>query len=473
MNKDYLNAEIELTNSEKEWFEAPRVRAEFQAKLRNEIVSQLMLNKSMGRHNRIGKLKSLFTRSMGTGSMRLGLSRTLVPVLVGIMLIFGVGYVVASYLGYIPGFGMVDPAATIKVLSSAKEQVKEGIQLRLVSVMADPNNTSVVYSLKGIPPSIYMHSLAMDPFARGCVDSIWLELPDGTRLNLMEEGSLGYNSDNVYQKTAFFGPLPDDVNKGTFHMNCLEDTQPGWGPENWAIPFSLVAGNDIATFPVLKAQSNPANAVNNSFTITNLIPVKDGFIILGSYEPPYDEIQIRGDALYEITFLDVNGNHLQFRTSTDFLLPKSTEKQSFAYFVEASSESFPLTLQANKIFYYCDGKAPFRLDLSLLPPANQSVTVDESVKMRGCPLQLTNVSNDGKNIFLKVVSAENRIDQLNVKLNNQHLLLKVLERVSDYAGIIILDIPASGSQKYIDLDISVGLIPINLPSVKIELDNFK
>lgn len=472
MNKDYLNAEIDLTNSEKEWFDAPRARAEFEAQLRNEIGRQLMLNKSIGNHNRIGKLKSLFTRSEGTDSIRLGLARTLVPVLVGIMLTFGVGYVVASYLGYIPGFGMVDPATAFKVLSSTKEQVKEGIQLRLVSVIADPNNTSVVYSLKGIPPSIYMHSPVMDPFARGCMNSIWLELPDGTRLDLMEEGSLGYNSDNAYQKTAFFGPLPNDVNKGTFHMDCLEGTQPGWGPENWAIQFSMVASNDIATFPVLKAQSDPANAVNNSFTITNLIPVKDGFIILGSYEPPYDEIQIRGNALYEIIFLDVNGNHLIYRTSTDFPLPKSTEKQSFAYFVEATSESFPLTLQAKKIFYYCDGKAPFRLDLSKLPSANQSVMVDESIKMRGCPLQLTNISNDGKNIFLKVVSAGNRIDQLSVMVNEKQLM--VLERVSDHAGIIILDFPASGSQKYIDLDISsVGLIPIDLPSVEIDLDNFK
>jgi len=346
--------------------------------------------------------------------------------------------------------------------------------LRLVSVVADPSNTSIVYSIKGIPPDLFAHSVVMDPFARKCDDNVWLELPDGNRLDLLESGSLGYNSDNAYQKTAFFGPLPDEDDKATFHMDCIEGTYPNWGPENWSIPFSLVAGNDIATFPVLKAQSNPANAVNNSFTITNLIPVKDGFIILGSYEPPYDEIHIRGDALYEITFLDVNGNHLQYRTSTDFPLPKSTEKQSFAYFVEASSESFPITLQANKIFYYCDGKTPFRLDLSILPPANQSVVVDESVKMRGCPLQLTNISNDGKNIFLKVVSAGNRIDQLNVELNNQQLQLKVLERVSDYAGIIILDIPASGSQKYIDLDISsVGLIPIDLPSVEIDLDNFK
>ncbi|HLA88788.1 MAG TPA: hypothetical protein VJL10_12250 [Anaerolineales bacterium] len=471
MNKDYLNAEIELTDSEKEWFEAPRARAEFQAKLSNEIRSQFMLNKSIGSHKRIGKMKSLINQGLGTGSMRFGLARTLVPVLAALLLITGVTYAVASYLGYIPGFGMVDPAAAIKVLSSAKEQVKEGIQLRLVSVMADPNNTSVVYSLKGIPPSIYMHSLAMDPFARGCMNSIWLELPDGTRLDLMEEGSLGYNSDNVYQKTAFFGPLPNDVNKGTFHMNCLEDTQPGWGPENWAIPFSLVAGNDIATFPVLKAQSNPANAVNNSFTITNLIPVKDGFIILGSYEPPYDEIQIRSTALYDIRFLDVNGNHLLYRNSTDFPLPKSIEKESFAYFVEANVESFPLTLRASKIYYHCDGKSPFRLDLSKLPSANQSVTVNESIEMRGCPLQVATISNDGQNILLKVVSSDNYIDQIDVHLHNQPI--QVPQMISNNAGIIILKIPSSSSQKFIDLDISVGLIPIDLPSVKIELDNFK
>lgn len=98
--------------------------------------------------------------------------------------------------------------------------------------------------------------------------------------------------------------------------------------------------------------------------------------------------------------------------------------------------------------------------------------VDESIKMRGCPLQLTNISNDGKNIFLKVVSAGNRIDQLSVMVNEKQLM--VLEKVSDHAGIIILDFPASGSQKYIDLDISsVGLIPIDLPSVEIDLDNFK
>lgn len=404
--------------------------------------------------------------------MRLGLGRTLVPVLVGIMLVFGVGYAVASYLGYIPGFGMVDPAATIKVLSSPKEQVKEGIQLRLVSVMADPNNTSVVYSLKGIPPSIYMHSLAMDPFARGCVDSIWLELPDGTRLDLMEEGSLGYNSDNVYQKTAFFGPLPNDINKGTFHMNCLEGTQPGWGPENWAIPFSLVAGNDITTFPVLQAQSNPQDSVNNGFTITNLVPVKDGFIVLGYYTRPNDDIHIQSITLYEIIFLDVNGKYLPYKISGDFPLAKSTGKISFGYLVEAVTDSFPLTMRADRISYSCSGDAHLRIDLTTLPSANQSKVVDRPIGMRGCSLLLTTISNDGNNILLKFESEGHDIQYLSVYKLEQDT--QVLTTESGNVGIVILDIPPTDSDRFIDLEIrGVGLEPIESPSVKIDLGDFK
>lgn len=472
MNKDYLNAEIELTDSEKEWFEAPRARAEFQAKLKKEIGSQLMLNKSIGNHNRIGKLKSLFTRSMGTGSTRLGLARTLVPVLVGIMLIFGVGYVVASYLGYIPGFGMVDPSTTFKILSTSEQQIQEGIQLKLVSVVADPNNTSVVYSIKGVPSDLFARNVVMDPSAHKCGDNVWLELPDGLRLDLLESGSLGYNSDNAYQKTAFFSPLPDEVNKATFHMDCLEGTYANWAPENWAIPFSVVTSNDIATFPVLKAKSNPADEIKNGFTVTNLIPVKDGFIVIGSYTPPNDEILTQLIQLNEITFLDVSGKHLSYKTSGDFSLSESSSKVPFAYIVEAGSDSFPLTLQADKISYYCHGQTPLRLDLSILPTANQSIVVDNSIDMRGCPLLLTTISNDGQNILLKVVSAENYIDQLNVNLHNP--TTQVPTRISDSAGIIVLDIPQADTEKFIDLEISaVGLVPIDLPSVKIELSNFE
>ena len=67
--------------------------------------------------------------------------------------------------------------------------------------------------------------------------------------------------------------------------------------------------------------------------------------------PPNDEIRTQSISLYDITFLDVKGNHLIYRTSTDFPLPANElGKLSIAYFVEADRDSFPLTLKGQQDF---------------------------------------------------------------------------------------------------------------------------
>lgn len=471
MNKENGMMDFELTDSEREWFHAPYARDEFRLKLKNELWEYIMQNNAGRSRKKSFNLPFTLKRSTKIGQFQSNTVSGIIAILAIFLLITGVAYAVSNYFGYVPGFGMINQDTTVKVLASSAQQTQDGIQLNLVSVVTDVNTTSVVYSLKGLPSDLFEDPASLTPEKTRCRNEVWLELPDGQKFDLLGSGSLGYGVDNVYQKVAFFSPLPDKVDHATFKMACIEGTYPGKAPENWAIPFSMAESTDLNAYPVLIKQQNMNNESKNSLYITNVIPVEDRVIILGRYIPVFDDIYEL--TLSDVSFMDGNGKHLAYKTPGDLQYFTSDEIGRFAYIVEATASTFPITMQVGKISFLCWGDATFDIDISTLQPGSTIDLEDQFYKVGSCSLQLASLSSDGSKIRMKMASDGYGITYLSVH-DKDDRTGPIAVRISGNSAVIDLDVSQIGQNNKTDLELSgVGLVITEPIRVEIKLEDYK
>jgi len=102
---------------------------------------------------------------------------------------------------YLPGFGLVEQTATIRVLAAPLSANRDGVTLTIESAVLGPDRTVIVYTVDGISREAF-------PTREDIADSAGLSklrLPDGTLLGPSEGSSSGWGSG--YQRC--FGPGPD------------------------------------------------------------------------------------------------------------------------------------------------------------------------------------------------------------------------------------------------------------------------
>ncbi len=461
----------ELTDAEREWFHTPGVRAEFSVDLKKRLKGYLMNHQS----NEAG-LKSKGAWKPWNGLllprwMRSGFASGIISLVLILGLVSGVVYAISFFSGYVPGLGLTIQNDSIRVLSRVETQTMDGIDMKVVSAMANTENTAIVYSLKGIPTGLFEGNAPLTPNNRRCENEVWLELPSGQRYEPQGVSSLGYGEDNDYQKVAFFDPLPSGVNQAAFKMDCIDGTYPNRAPENWSISFTLQDSKDLTTFPVLSASLNQGIEANNTLVVSNLIPVENKFILLGRYVPANDDIFELN--LSEVTFLDVNGDHLPYSNPGDLQSYKTEEKGRFAYIVEASTDAFPLTMQVGNISYVCWGDVPLTINLSNHQPDAREYQEDKRLEIGGCQVQLVSISNNGSKIRMKVESEGHTIKNLTV-WDKGDTSKPIVIRTSGKAAIIELDSSQFDLNTIIDLEISSVRLEPNGPfSAQIKLQDYK
>ena len=194
------------------------------------------------------------------------------PVLLALVLLLllaflsGVAYAIGRSLGYIPGIGIVDQSAPVRVLK-APIKVKQGeLTITVSNVIADSTQTFVVYRVDGIP-------ITMDGFPT-CGLSPMMRLPDGTELKVLGGGnSGGMGSENGlpmnYQTQIGYAPVPEDVEDIVLVFPCILPT--GKGPENWQIQIHLSPAPQNFATPAVEIDatfiaSNPTFIVSSTPT---------------------------------------------------------------------------------------------------------------------------------------------------------------------------------------------------------------
>ncbi len=90
---------------------------------------------------------------------------------------------IRGLLGYIPGVGIVDQSAPIRVLAEPVSQTRDGITITVTSATLTSDRTHLEYRIFGVPRSAYPDSEDV----HGCFESDYLLLPDGTKLERMQD----------------------------------------------------------------------------------------------------------------------------------------------------------------------------------------------------------------------------------------------------------------------------------------------
>jgi len=216
-------------------------------------------------------------------------------------------------LGYIPGIGLVDDSAGLRVLAEPVSQTREGVTVTIEQVVADSQRLVVVYTADGLSVAGANSAGEGGPFG----SAMSLRLSDGTSLEVVHNAGYGGTPEPLindailpeggwpnYASRLVYPAVAADVDELTLLIPILETMPAGAAPENWELTFRLKpAPPDLTLAPVTVlatpslpegeatsaageagASSLSSIAIRNGFTLQldNVVELEDGFVLTGS-----------------------------------------------------------------------------------------------------------------------------------------------------------------------------------------------
>lgn len=327
-----------------------------------------------------------------------------------------------SLMGYLPGVGIVDQNAPIRVLAEPVTVTRDQISITVTSATLTGDKTHIEYRIFGVPGSAYPNREDV----MGCTTSEYLRLPDGTRLNRIDND---------------FGHVPAGINAATFIMPCIFNTLPGKTPENWELPLRFVpAPPDLTVMPVVDLSPSPLPSLtpeaaalsetmsatptammDSRITIIKEIETSDGYILVGKFPfqgPPGEQVhngeaEIRDASGEKVTFTvpqDVGPNDLSLDPNGPYW---------FMQF-KAAGLAYPLTIRFSGFAIQQadpNATAEFNFDAGSNPQPGQEWTPNQDIQLAGHTLRLLAITAESRNGYRfsfqgdpQVISADVQID---------------------------------------------------------------
>lgn len=209
-------------------------------------------------------------------------SLALVPLVLAAILIFAIGpnKVLAqlqTWLGFVPGAGLVESNQELRVLAEPAFQTRDGITVQINKAFITPQKSSFEVEALNIP---FESHFSQNPGQPVCNEQPYLLLPDGSKLT----------------QEMQFAPIPAGIDQATYVIPCFMMRTLGKAPENWELPVKFAPAP--ADFPVY-AYSLPEPGVTYQRTAPepSLVmetatepgagyPIIDAFDILLTVEKP-------------------------------------------------------------------------------------------------------------------------------------------------------------------------------------------
>jgi len=191
----------------------------------------------------------------------------------------GVASAIGRLFGYVPGVGLVENTGELRMLAEPVSLMRDGVTLTIDHVFIYEDRIELSYEVEGIAPindGTHTEDAGTNPkaFCGGVEvgdtynkegDPI-LILPDGAQL---ERDLSGKYPQNVFaMKPVYEAQVPANVSDLTFTLKCIPNARLGAVPENWEVPFKLVAvpeGMAVGE-PVIDVSvtSEPVSSILNS-----------------------------------------------------------------------------------------------------------------------------------------------------------------------------------------------------------------
>lgn len=146
--------------------------------------------------------------------------------------------------GYVPGVGLVENVSGIRMLAEPVSVTREGVTVTITQAMVYEDRVELTYEVDGIREN---YSNAPDMCGSYHPDNnFWsdadadLRLPDGTLVRRDYAGEFQF-ANRYAMKPVYAVRVPANVLELTMVLKCIPFTRLGAVPENWEVPFKLVA----------------------------------------------------------------------------------------------------------------------------------------------------------------------------------------------------------------------------------------
>ncbi|MFZ5884832.1 MAG: hypothetical protein ACOYYI_13755 [Chloroflexota bacterium] len=383
---------------------------------------------------------------------------TLVLVLLTLALLTGAAYAIGKMTGYIPGVGLVDQSAPIRILTDKPSVQREGITLTMKQVIVDSNKTRVMYHVKGIS--------MQDASAQECMKAPSLLAENGVRF----ESTGGY-VDNVggengilrFDADFTFPSLPDDLTKVTLVSPCdlpLLTLRLIPAPEGLVLPATEIAPTFKSSRPLLPTLASaspetllPTQSYPTEFPATltpvpngsglyleKVVELADSYLLIGNFTDTGDlpgslwNGSAQTSIPYEFRVTDRHGERVSFSFRPD-LMPPSVWSNVTPWALEVRKPlDAPITITLPEISLTSDDPFQFRVDVGTNPAVGQTWSLNRTVEAGGYSFTVKSLTRAKRGYTLTLrspVSREQAFFDWRLEEGNAKLLS---ERVYDRDG---------------------------------------
>lgn len=295
--------------------------------------------------------------------------------------------------GFIPGVGIVEQGAPLRVLAEPVTQTRDGVTLTVKEAVLSADKTIVIFTLEGVQWEMLSHQ--EDVY--GCFSTPEIRLPDGTLLMMSGGGGSPWESRFVYN------PIPADVNEATFILPCISETLPGKAPENWELPLRFIpAPPELTVMPVIEL-STPTHAPEANtpapqslLTLDKVIELEDGYILVGARHSttlPDGTMIYAGMPSGMLRFTDANGQEIPAEYAADVDFPESSVDVSlWAFKITGKQFAWPLTITLDAAEIPLSGQElKFEFDTGPNPQTGQVWELNQDFEMDGYKARLVSI----------------------------------------------------------------------------------
>ena len=314
-------------------------------------------------------------------------------VLLAVLLMTGVVYAIGRMTGYIPGVGLIDLSAPVRVLAGPAAVTRDGITLTVEQVVVNSEKTVVLYKVEGLTEA----NLDADPQTQKCSKEAVLRLPAEELQPIQETATGDYRGLN-YEERISYSAIPSSINEFNFVLPCIFYTAPGKAPENWDISLRLIpAPPDMTALPVIeiaspnqtisitKQDNHPSlNSDAISFSLDRAVQMDDGYLVYATIhweQAGVNDLLPLGPT--NIRLLDANGQEMQFSLIDDENTGTFRDKHQTVIAIKTTpvQSSGPLTFVLDSISVEAPVDASFIFDPGPAPKPGQTWEINQEINV--------------------------------------------------------------------------------------------
>lgn len=388
--------------------------------------------------------------------------QTILFTLLALTALSSAAYAIGRSLGYLPGVGLVENTAPVRVLREKISSEKDGLTLTVKTLVADSRQTVLEYRISGIS---FQPNTARQP----CEEKPALRLPDGGLLtSASPSGAMGgENGSLTLEAKLIFPPLPPDAAEVTLLPPCglpplslsLQAAaagviQPGTElPASFtasapSLPTVLPATESKTSMPEIYPTNFPATptpvANGSGLYLEKTVELENSYLLMGNFTNANDLPGAMPDAgsfiPYEFHLIDGGGKTLAFSIRPD-LTPDSIWPNVTYWALEIQKPvGAPITISLPKVPIALENTFQFPLDSGANPAVGQIWPINQSVQVGAASFMVEGITHSerGYTMHLRTDSPLAR-DDFFVSLNLEEKTASLLsERLYERDGFLEL-----------------------------------